>query len=230
MKNPPPRRYSGVMRKTHRPVSFDPIARPYRWLEYITLGPLLQRTRVYFLPQMLDCKRAVVLGDGDGRFLAELLRCNPQVHVDAVDTSRAMLALLEERAGCARVTTHRQSALSFEPGAEIDLITTHFFLDCLTQQEVDALTLRLAARLVPGGLWTVSDFRIPAGVMRWPARLYVGMLYRAFGILTGLQVRHLPDHAAALTAAGLTRIGHRHRLFGMLTSELWRAKPSDALQ
>ncbi len=213
-----------------RPVNFDRIARPYRWLEYGTLGPLLQRTRVYFLPQMLDCRQALVLGDGDGRFVAELLRRNERVRVDAVDTSGAMLALLERRAGSERVTTHRLQAMDYVPEAGTDLVATHFFLDCLTQAEVDALALRVAGGLVPGGLWVVSDFRIPAGVMRWPARLYVGMLYRVFGFLTGLHVRRLPDHVAALTAAGLTRIGLRRRLFGVLTSELWRADGNGVLQ
>jgi SAM-dependent methyltransferase len=211
------------MTDAQSPVSFDRIARAYRWLEYATLGPLLQRTRLHFLPRMLECRRAVVLGDGDGRFVAELLRSNTVVRVDAVDTSATMLDLLRRRAATHRVTTHRQSALNFYPVHDVDLVATHFFLDCLTQAEVDALTLRLAARLVPGGLWVVSDFRIPAGPMHWAARLYVGMLYRLFGVLTGLQVRHLPDHASALTAAGLTLVAVRHRLFGLLTSELWRA-------
>lgn len=210
------------MARTGSPVSFDAIARPYRWLEYLTLGPLLQRTRLHFLPQLLDRRRAVVLGDGDGRFLAELLRRDPELKADAVDTSATMLALLAQRTDPARVTTHHIDALAFEPGAPVDLIATHFFLDCLTQAEVEALCARLAKSLLPGGLWVVSDFRIPAGVMHWPARLYVGLLYRIFGLFTGLAVRRLPDFASGLAAAGLTRIGVRDRLFGLLTSELWQ--------
>lgn len=205
-------------------VSFDSIARAYRWLEYATLGPLLQRTRMQFLPRLLDCSHALVLGDGDGRFLAELLRRNPRVQVEAVDTSAAMLALLRERTGDVRVTTHRMSALDFAPAGTVDLIATHFFLDCLTQVEVDALCVRLAESLQPGGLWVVSEFRIPTGGMRLPGRMYVGALYRVFGLLTGLQVRHLPDFASSLRAAGLVRVGLRHRFFGLLTSELWRSE------
>jgi SAM-dependent methyltransferase len=207
------------------PVSFDAIARPYRWMEYLTLGPLLQCARVHFLPELDGCRRALVLGDGDGRFLAALLRRNSLVAADAVDTSAAMLGLLARRTDPARVATHRMSALDFEPGTPVDLVATHFFLDCLTQEEVDGLCLRLADRLVPGGLWVVSDFRIPTGPMHWPARIYVGLLYRVFGLLTGLRVRRLPDFASALAAAGLVRIGVRDRLFGLLTSELWRLEP-----
>jgi SAM-dependent methyltransferase len=218
-KNPTLPRYREEMAQAT--ARFDRIARPYRWMEYMTLGALLQRTRVHFLPELHGCRRAVVLGDGDGRFLAELLRGNPELVADAVDTSEAMLGLLARRTDPARVTTHHRSALDFEPSGPVDLIATHFFLDCLTQDEVDALCLRLAGSLIPGGLWVVSDFRIPDGAMQWPARLYVGTLYRVFGLLTGLTVRRLPDFASALTAAGLTRMGVRHRLFGLLTGELW---------
>lgn len=219
--------YPEGMARVDRPVSFDGIARPYRWLEYLTLGPLLMRTRMHFLPQMAGRKRVLVLGDGDGRFLAALLRRDANVHADAVDTSAAMLSLLAERTGTQRVTTHRMSALAYQPAAPIDLITTHFFLDCLTQAEADALIPRLARSLTPDGLWTVSEFRIPGGAMRWPARVCVAFLYRVFGLLTGLKVRHLPDFAAPLKAAGLVRIGMHHRLFGLLTSELWQVKPGD---
>jgi SAM-dependent methyltransferase len=215
-----------------RPANFDAIARPYRWLEYLTLGPLLQRTRAHFLPLLLDRRKAIVLGDGDGRFLAELLSQNRTLRADAVDSSSSMLALLRHRTDAARVTTHHVGALDFHPKDTVDLVATHFFLDCLTQDEVDTLTQRLATSLEPGGLWVVSDFRIPAGLMRVPASLYVGALYRIFGLLTGLQVRDLPDIAGALARAGLACVGVHHRLFGLLTSELWRkrhAEPEDPL-
>ena len=217
------------MAQASNPVSFDRIARPYRWLEYLTLGPLLQRTRLHFLPQLLTQRRALVLGDGDGRFLAELLHRNPTLCADAVDTSAVMLALLTERTGTARVTPHQQSALDYQPTAPIDLIVTHFFLDCLRQSELEALIERLVPHLTPDALWVVSDFRIPTGPMRWPARLYVGLLYRVFGLLTGLRIRHLPNFASALEAAGLIRVGFHHRLFSLLTSELWRVQsPTNA--
>ena len=80
-----------------RPANFDHIARPYRWLEYLTFGPYLERCRFHFLDQLKRHRRALILGDGDGRFTARLLATNPQISVDAVDSSAAMLNLLSER-------------------------------------------------------------------------------------------------------------------------------------
>ncbi len=77
--------------------NFNPIARPYRWLEYLTLGKALENCRIHYLPQLLDRRHALVIGDGDGRFLAQLLTHNPSLHADAVDTSATMLHLLLQR-------------------------------------------------------------------------------------------------------------------------------------
>jgi hypothetical protein len=211
-----------------RPPNFDRIARPYRWLEYFTLGPLLERTRNHHLQRLAHFQpalnRALILGDGDGRFAARLLAACPELQADAVDLSPAMLRLLEARCApyAARVAIHRADAREFRPPMPPDLIVTHFFLDCLERVDLELLVARIAASSARGTLWLVSDFRIPSGPVGWPARVYVRMLYLAFRLLTGLRVRRLPDYASALHRRGFTRIAKHRLLFGMLTTELWR--------
>jgi SAM-dependent methyltransferase len=207
--------------------NFDRVARLYRPLEYLTLGRALERCRLHFLPDLASRTHALVFGDGDGRFLAQLLRQNPLLHADAVDTSAAMLQILRTRChpAQARLRTHQVDALTFtaiQPAIPYDLVVTHFFLDCLTQPNVDALTSQIAPNLAPEALWLVSDFRIPTGPLALPARLLVRGLYLAFRILTGLRVTALPDHEAALTHAGLIRIAQHRSFAGILTTELWR--------
>jgi SAM-dependent methyltransferase len=206
--------------------NFNPIARPYRWLEYLTLGKALESCRLHFLPQLLTQRNALVLGDGDGRFLAQLLKHNPYLHADAVDTSSTMLELLRQRCEAATpdpsIRTHQANALTAPFGGPYDLVVTHFFLDCLTQPELDSLINRIKPTLTPNALWLISDFRIPAGAMHLPARLFIRALYLAFRLLTGLRTTHLPDHATPLTQAGLTRIAQQYRLAGILTTELWK--------
>ncbi len=211
--------------------NFDVIAYPYRWLEYLALGPTLERCRTHFIPALLDRKNAIVLGDGDGRFLAQLLSANPALHADAVDTSAAMLHLLQTRCEAAaptassRLKTHHTDALTFHPSHSYDLVVTHFFLDCLTQSELEALITRLAPHLQSGAHWLISDFQIPAGALRPFAKLYVRSLYLAFRLLTGLRTTRLPDHVTAL-AGGFTRIAQHSSLAGLLTTELWQITPA----
>jgi SAM-dependent methyltransferase len=175
---------------------------------------------------MKGAKLALVLGDGDGRFTERLLRENPQVSVDAVDLSPAMLDALVRRAGdqASRVRTQVADVRAWTPSDErrYDLVVTHFFLDCLTTAEVAALAARVRPQLTANAIWVVSEFAIPEGRFgRWGARRIVGFLYRAFGLMTGLRVRELPDHAAALERTKFRLQGHKSRLRGLLVTEFW---------
>jgi len=209
--------------------NFDRIARFYRWMEYSTLGPALARCRNHHLARVTGCSQALILGDGDGRFTARLLAASPSLAADAVDSSAAMLRLLRARCGDSvpgsnadRLHTHHADALDFTPPPDADLIVAHFFFDCFHQFQLDELITRIASTNAPHALWLVSDFRIPPGLLQWPARLYVRSLYLAFRILTGLRVEQLPDYATPLRSAGLEPIAIHCSLFGMLSTQLWQ--------
>jgi ubiquinone/menaquinone biosynthesis C-methylase UbiE len=208
-----------------RTQNFDSVARIYRWAEYLSLGTLLERTREHFLPKLTNCRHALALGDGDGRFLAHLLNQNLDLKATAVDTSAAMLQQLRTRCGFAesRMQTLQASALDVSVPNNTDLIITHFFLDCLTQSEINTLTTDLAAQVVPGTMWLLSDFAIPNHPLLRPlAALYIRALYFSFSILTGLKTSCLPDPQTAFTNAGFQRTARHERLFGLIYTELWR--------
>ena len=206
--------------------NFDRLARPYRWLEYLSFGPFLWRCRVRFLPKLGNRLHALLLGDGDGRFTAELLRTNAQITVHGVDLSPTMIQTMVRSAKahsgrlCAEVADLR--VWSPDPASGFDLIVSHFFLDCLTSSEVAALAQRITSSSAPGALWVVSDFAVPRtrfGAL--VAKPVVSGLYLAFRWLTGLRIQALPDHEEGLTAAGWSLKSEWNWLNGMLLSQLW---------
>jgi hypothetical protein len=212
--------------------NFDLVARPYRWMEYLSFGPLLQRCRTCRIGQLKECRRALVLGDGDGRFLAQLMKTNPRIEAEAVDASPAMLHLLEKRivsvGARERLTLRCEDVRSFSPSGQYDMVATHFFLDCLSTSEIAALAERLKPNLSADAVWVVSDFAVPLGLPGIPARLIVSFLYAAFGLLTGLRIRTLPAHGDALRAAGFRLSDRKIWLGGLLFSELWQPEATDA--
>lgn len=207
---------------------FDRLAPIYRWMEWASFGPFLWWCRCAFLREMRGRRRALVIGDGDGRFTARLLRTNERVRVDAVDASPAMLRALERRARRheARVRTTCADARCWQPqvGAAYDLVVTHFFLDCLTTEEVRSLAARVRLAAAPGAVWAVSEFAVPDG---WYGRMLaaplISALYRSFHWLTGLSVKRLPDYARILRDSGFRLENRRAWLGGLLVSELWAA-------
>ena len=210
----------------HQPPDFNLLAPLYRWMEWLSFGPWLGWCRCAFLGDLRCARHALVLGDGDGRFTARLLRANPRVQVQAVDASAAMLHALLCRAAAnaerVRIACRDVRAWRAAPHPAYDLIVTHFFLDCLTTDEVRALAAHARLVSAPRAQWAVSEFAIPP--TRWGRRLarpLVASLYWAFGVLTGLKVRRLPDHRAALAEAGWALAKQRPWLGGLLVSELW---------
>jgi ubiquinone/menaquinone biosynthesis C-methylase UbiE len=211
----------------------DFIARWYRWLEYCGFGGALERRRFAFLPDVADSTRDVlVLGEGDGRFLAKFVapRKPPSNHrettvrspclsVDYVDLSAAMLDLARRRAGTDCVTYHHSDALTISlPAAHYDLVVTHFFLDCLSEDQAKSLVEKITRSARPNARWLISEFREPAA---WAYGI-VQILYLFFRITTGLRTRRLIDHHPLLNRAGFVLVKEETERFGLLASELWR--------
>ncbi len=214
----PSKRYSATP-------NFNGLTHVYRWMEVASFGPWLQRCRCAFLASLSQCRRALVIGDGDGRFTAQLLRVNADIRVDAVDASSAMLRELRRRAGADanRVNAMCVDARELQPeNSPYDLVVTHFFLDCLTTAEVESLVHTLRAALSPSARWIVSEFAVPSGWYgQLVARPLIRILYWAFGLLTGLKVRSLPNYRDALRKSGFEMIAERELLGGLLVGEVW---------
>jgi len=197
-------------------------------MEALSFGTSLQRCRTSFLTELSDVQRVLIFGEGDGRYLRELLRMNHRVCVDVVDSSARMLTLTEKRVEAkdnARIKLFHCDALKFETDEKYDAIVTNFFLDCLRQEELEAFIKRTAVNLKPGGIWIIGEFAIPRSKMGLLAKALVAALYLAFRVLTGLKARRLPDFERALRDAGLVKLKERSLLRGILTAELWACPP-----
>lgn len=205
----------------------DPLARWYRFIEYAVYGRALERSRFQFLERLASSKRVLMLGEGDGRALEQLLKLAPMAHIDVVELSGKMieLARIRNADNLRRVRFLQANALDVQwPRGEFDAVTTLYFLDCFHEQEGRELVARIADALEPGGLWLMSDFAIPShGWRHWHARILIAIMYRFFGITTGLWVRKLPPIEQMLRDAGLERLEIAEWRAGLIRAELWRS-------
>ncbi|MBP6508745.1 MAG: class I SAM-dependent methyltransferase [Opitutaceae bacterium] len=211
--------------------SFDRLATHYRALELLAFGRDLERARFAHLPRLADCRRILVLGEGDGRCLAQLVRLAPRAQIDCLDLSAAMLTRAADRldpAARERVRFQQADLLCVNPpGGPYDAVITLFLLDCFTPPQVAMLVERIVARLEPGALWLWADFVLPAhGPARWRAQIWVAVLYAFFRWQTGVAVHALPPGEALLTAAGCQAEVSRNFQFGLLRTTLFRYRPT----
>lgn len=211
-------------------MSFDRLAPFYRGLERGLAGSCLHRGRVMHLAALPVPRRALLLGEGHGRFLPELLRRFPEVEVTVVEGSAGMIAAARvavEEAGYSleRVKFVHADLRSWSPGNNdrFDLLAALYVFDSFTASELESLIARVGAAAAGGAYWLVADFRIPpaAGFARWRAWAIVTVLYRFFRWTVRLHAQELVSPDPFLERAGFALNGREVFEWGMLYSDLW---------
>lgn len=212
-------------------MSFDCLARHYRWMELVLAVEKLQCCRTAFLPKVASAWNVLILGEGNGRFLVECRRQLQAAAITCVDASQRMLRLAEQRLRrsglpCERVRFIHADALSWEPPrAAFDLLVTHFFLDCFLPAQLESLSAKLAGAAVSGAAWLLADFQIPSrGWRRRRARLMHWLMYRFFRTMTGLPARALTAPDPFLAAHNFELHERRLSEWGLLHTDLWKRK------
>lgn len=203
-------------------MTFNYIAKLYRYCEWLVFGSKLQKTRCALLPdleQWLDAdSKVLLLADGDGRFLEQFITLYPDVEVDFVEHSSAMMSLAQKRVGEQhKIHWHCSDARDWQ-GDGYDLVISHFFLDCFTAEELNTLVPHLVKQMRPKACWLISDFSSTPGL--W-AKALISIMYLFFKIVTRLCTHSLIDPAPILEQNGLECL-KESRFMGKLTySKVW---------
>ena len=211
-----------------QPRSFDRLVTIYRVLEYLAFGRDLERARFLNLHRLRECKTILVLGEGDGRCLRQLVQAAPHAQVDCLDLSPAMLACAARRlAGhesAGRVKFLQADLLTTNlPVAHYDAVITFFFLDCFTPPQAEAVMARIQTSLRPGALWLWADFAVPkTRFAGWRARIWLNMLYAYFRWQTNLSARELPPMESYFPSHGFEPVAACSLQWGMVRSAVWR--------
>lgn len=196
---------------TSREKTFDRLARPYRLLEWIAFGSLLERARFRHLDRLRGCKHILLLGEGDGRVLARVCALAPLAKIDCLDLSAVMLAKAGARLSSAdRVRVrfrHEDARTAVLTSKTYDAVTTFFVLDCFMEDQASTLINRIQQSLSENAVWLFADFSEPAhGLMRLRAKIWLWIMYAFFRWQTGLTARRLPASENLILKAGLTRV------------------------
>lgn len=210
-------------------MNFDRMARVYATLEWLMFGGALCRTRVEYLESFHNVKEALVLGDGDGRFTAALVRRFQRIELTAVDSSMAMLQRTRERLNTAEQVRVwmvcgdvRRLPLTNGSLAKCNAVVTHFLLDCLDQSETEEFVQFVTTQVGEGCRWIISEFAVPhREPWRSAGRRLIRLLYWGTRFMTGLHINKIPDYARALEIAGWRCSTETTRWRGLLRAEVW---------
>ena len=209
-------------------MSFDRLAPHYRWMEFVLAGDKLQRCRTAFLDSAIGSNRILIMGEGNGRFLAECHRRLERARITCVDSSRRMLDLARSRLrrenlSVAEIDFVHTDALAWSPPPHtFDVVVTHFFLDCFRPEQLTRLVSVLATAAKPNALWLLADFYLPlSGLRRARARIIHQLMYWFFRAACRLPARALCPPDAALAAHHFVLQDRLTTDWGLLHSDLW---------
>ncbi len=212
-------------------MSFDTLTPYYRIMELVTAGGVLQRCRTAFLAETANSRRALLLGEGPGRFLVELLRMNPGVRVTCVERSPRMIEEARRRLGeseLTRVQFVQADALTWQPPHNaFDLVVTNFFLDCFRPEEIESLVTKVGVSATKDARWLLADFCEPENGWRtWRAKAVLALMYAFFRLATGLSASRLTPPDGFLKTGGFQLSARRLANFGLAHADLWQRSAS----
>ncbi len=193
-------------------------------MEWLLAGGKLQRCRTTFLDTLPPVRHALLLGEGNGRFLREFLREQSTARVTCVDASPSMLKEARQRVHPnSRVTFVCRDVTEWEPPqGEFDLVVANFFLDCFRPDQIDLIAEKISAALTGDTRWLIADFCEPRrGWRKWRARIILQSMYWFFRWATALPARRLTAPDAILARHGFKLRARRRLEWGLLQSDVW---------
>ena len=207
--------------------SYDRLTGIYQLLEKLVFANSLHKARIAHIDHLKNAKTILILGEGDGRFLKELLELNPSCHVDCLDKSNAMLIATQERLKKENIAIHNINFIHADaldhsyPAKSYDAIVSLFFLDNFKTSQLEALIPKLVSSLKQDGKWFVADFQQPQkGMMKYVGLALLWIMYRFFRWQTDISARALVSPQIYLLS-NLHLETKRTFLSGLLYSEVW---------
>lgn len=208
-------------------MSFDTLAPHYRWMERVLAGDKLQKCRTAHLKDIEVPQRALLVGEGNGRFLGALIQHFPKCEITCIDASSRMLDAAKRALDPRAHITYLHSDI-FEvalPQDHFDLVVTNFFLDCFPHDQLARVVNKLASAAASPATWLIADFCEARGALKKArSKLILSSMYLFFRVATKLPARHLTQPDDLLHQHGIELIDRRRFEWDLLHADLWRRR------
>ena len=203
--------------------TFDSIASFYPLLEQIVFGSTLSRSRRFFARRVTEGNNILLIGEGNGRFLSEMVKQTSSASFTVVDSSARMLASAARRIAtvdrCPRIELIHADILEWQsPAAHYDRVVTHFFLDLFMPCRIRRIVEKISRIATEETLWINVDFTSENQRLR--QKLLMWTQYRFFRIFAGIEASRLFDSLPYIRQAGWEILEGRSLESGWISAHL----------
>ena len=199
---------------------FDRIAFLYDFLATLVFGRAIMNSQKYFLDEISNGSKILILGGGSGDLLAELLRRNPYCEVWYIEASKKMIARSINK-------TNPKFLVHFIHGTEQEIPTsikydaaiTNFYLDLFTDRQLEDVANKIQSALKPGACWIATDF-IKGN--QWWQKEMLRIMYLFFRITCRIASHQLPDWTGSMEKAGVKEMKSKTFYSGFIKTSLYQ--------
>ena len=203
--------------------TFDFIADLYPVLEQLVFGSTLSQSRRFFAPRVAEGNNVLLIGEGNGRFLFEIVKQTSSSTFTVVDSSARMLAAAARRIAtidrCPEVEFFHADIVEWRsPVAHYDRIVTHFLLDLYRPNSIRRIVNKISRLSTDETLWINVDFTAANQLLR--QKLLMWAQYRFFRVCAGIEASRLFESLPYIRRAGWEILEARSLESGWISAHL----------
>jgi ubiquinone/menaquinone biosynthesis C-methylase UbiE len=207
--------------------TFDLVASFYPLLERSVFGSKLSRARRSFISRATEGRKILLIGEGNGRFLFEVVKQTSSASITVVDSSIRMLAAASRRianVNCSsRVELIHSDILEWGVAAgSYDRIVTHFFLDLFPPDRIRRVVEKISQLAMEDCLWINVDFTSESQSL--PQKFLMWTQYRFFRIFARIEAPRLFDAGTLIRNANWEILETRWLDSGLISASLLSRK------
>lgn len=166
--------------------NFNRIAVVYDFLKGLVFGQQLEKASNYFLDQLPENSKILIVGGGAGQIL-ENFQSSHQIKY--LELSKVMLRKAKQIRSKATIDYIQADILEWSTDDKFDFIVTPFILDCFNEHQLKLLFQKLNNILNKDGEWIQTDF-YPKNSAH---KLLIKFMYIFFNYSINLKVNKLAD-------------------------------------
>jgi ubiquinone/menaquinone biosynthesis C-methylase UbiE len=207
--------------------TFDLVASFYPLLEQAVFGPKLSRARRSFISRVAEGRKILLIGEGNGRFLCEVVKQTSSASITVVDSSAQMLAAASRRIATincfSRIELIHSDILEWRAArGSYDRIVTHFFLDLFPPDRIRRVVEKISQLAMEDCLWINVDFTSENQSL--PQKFLMWAQYRFFRIFARIEAPRLFDARPLIRDANWEILETRLLNSGLISASLLSRK------
>lgn len=191
-------------------------------------GGALEKARKVHLARITGGRNILLIGEGNGRFLAQCVEAKEGGSITIVDSSAGMLASSRSRLGTMKVRTDlRFVCADFRAwpcaSACYDTIVTHFFLDLFSPASQLRIIQKVSQVATPEAWWADVDYHFHE--RSYWFHCIDWLQYRFDRLFSGIEASRHHDPTALLRSLGWRVCEERRMTRWPVTAQLMRRPP-----